>query len=82
MNRTDLDKEAQARGYKHRQVQFGTDMYVPLMNLDLLAHQLRSSDNMLNVSILYEKLVSGLDRVVEQRDEANAYLMDMQKLIK
>lgn len=68
---------------KHKQIKFGAEMYVPLMNLDLLAHQLRSSTDMNNnVSELYEKLVSGLDRVVEHRDKTNAYLMDMQKLIK
>ncbi|WP_419155608.1 hypothetical protein [Weissella minor] len=78
-----VDLEQMALGkIKHKQIQFGADMYVPLMNLDLLAHQLRFGDDVNNVSELYEKLVSGIDRVVEQRDKANAYLMDMQKLIK
>ncbi|MBM7617280.1 hypothetical protein JOC36_000829 [Weissella uvarum] len=63
------------------QIKFGEDMYVPLMNLDLLAHQLRSSEDMANSSEIYEKLVSGLARVQKQEEKVEAYISDMQKLI-
>lgn len=84
------DKQAQAdlkamalAQIRQAHIKFGTDMYVPLMNLDLLAHQLRcSKDDDAETELLYGKLASGIDRINDDKNKVAAYLENMQKIIK